>query len=280
MLIMFCLDPTHPLYNGVVDIVSQRPGISVKELHEELEDKLKAKVTLQHLYRVVNRLTEEQVMLKKRGKLTLNLMWLGQVELFAKQAKQRLTQPGMQQTQLPLTPGTQVDMQCQTLSEVQATWYHMLVQIRTVTPPEDKEVFKYYSHAWWLNHEAEDHEDFYRRIAERGLVCYWLYGNDTYLDRRAARMHKDLFKSKIADRPPFPAEGYCINVHGEYVLECLFPQKISKHFESIFSSVESEKDFDSDVIRDVFTLKAPYVIKLRRDTSRARELADKIRRFF
>src|SRR5947209_7617063 len=86
---MIC--PTDILSTTVIDILAHTPSLTVAELKKKLEQR-KVKVTLQHVYRVVTKLEEGQVLLKHKKTVSLNLLWLSYVELFAHGAREKLLQ--------------------------------------------------------------------------------------------------------------------------------------------------------------------------------------------
>lgn len=272
---MFRLDPVHPLFDAIVDIVAKEPGIPVSRLHERLAKNGQA-VTLQHLYRTVRKLGDEQMLLKTKGGLRVNLLWLTYLEYFAEKTKRTLLEDAAERV-VPLKQRQRVTFKVDTLHEVQTLWNHLLIQLYRASP--QKYLFKYYSHAWWQLGKHTLDTGFYRKIKEKGVSCYWLYGNDTFLDREAAGKNKDLYASRIHPNAPFPKEGYNVNVYGEYVLECLFPEQIANHFALLFQA-RSRSEFDADLFSDVFALKGPYKVSLWRNERQAAPLRAKIGRPF
>lgn len=276
MLMMFTLDPLHPLFTAVLEAVSATPNMTVADLHVTLKRR-KESVTLQHLYRTVNRMVEEQILLKSGTTLSVNLMWLSYLQFFADRAKQTLLARGAQQV-FPLKPGERKTFKVDTLLDLQTLWNHLLVQLHKAVP--QKHLLKYYSHAWWqLGKHALD-PAFYKRIVESGVRCYWLFGNTTVLDRYAADLHDKLMDSRLVDDPPFPKEGYCLNVYGSYAFECLFPERITRHFDFVFHNITDPKQFDPEVYSDIFVLKEPLTLKVWNNEKQAAPLRAKIEQYF
>ncbi|MBP9750307.1 MAG: hypothetical protein KBC95_00495 [Candidatus Peribacteraceae bacterium] len=274
---MFTLDPASALFSAAIEVVARSPGISVGDLHHRLTDRGE-KVTLQHVYRLVNRLVDDRIFLKRKKALQINLLWLSNLELFAQEAKGRLLEVKELGSLADLPAGKRTQFSVRSVQEAQALWHHLLIQLNRIVPRDGERVLhKYYSHAWWLLKDEGD-LSFYMRIAERGVRCLWLLGSDTYLDRRAQDRVKGIFAIALSDRPPFPKEGYNLNVYGEYVLECVFPAAIAGHFESLFKSVESAKEWNPAVLEDIFRLRAPITVSVTRSAAKAKELAAKIER--
>lgn len=276
MLIVFKLDPVDDLCNAILRIVAEKPGITVADLHVALK-KAKQNVTLQHLYRRVNLLVDEEALLKQKGALTMNLMWLSYLTFFANKAKDELAKDAASQV-FPLKPGQRVSFPASTVGEVQTMWHHLLIQLHRVEPQTS--LYKYYSHAWWVWNTRTLDVNFYKKIYEKGVRCLWLYGGNTYLDRAAVKMHPGILESRIATDAPFPHDGYNLNVYGDYVFECTFPANIARHLELVFHSVKTSGQDDRVFVDDVFAMKGEFTVTVWRNPRLAADLRGKIGRYF
>ena len=70
------------------------------------------------------------------------------------------------------------------------------------------------------------------------------------------------FKVKYTEAPPFPKEGFCLNLLDDYILECLLPEAISKHFLYFFQTVTSLNEFNPEMFFDVFTMRARFKLSI------------------
>ena len=273
---MLTLDPLDPLCNAVVEILAKSPGITVAELKKKL-DQRKTAVTLQHVYRLLTRLGDAQVVLKHKKTLSLNLLWLSYIELFAQGAREKLFQNRDLPVLSNLREGARVSLTAHSLHEVQTLWHHLLIHLNALLPKDETRVLhKYYSHAYWLLRPDAD-SDFYREIAKH-VECHWLIGNETLPDLDVQRKYKSIFAIAVTDSPPFPAEGYLINVFGEYVIECVLPKSLSDHLALLFRSIRSAKDWKPELLESLFHLRAACTVTVWRSRKRADGLRAKIAR--
>ncbi len=269
---MFTLDPIHPIYSCVIEIVAVYPRITIGKLHEHLKRR-KIDISLAHLYRVVSRMTDAQVITKVKGELLINLMWVSYMEFIIERAK-KVTQ---NVSDFPLEPGKKRVYEARSLLDVEAVWNHVLIALYRTT--QEKQLYKYYSHAWWqLGRNAEE-LSFYKRLKEGGIDCHWVFGNDTFLDKAGAQRISEVFPAVTIKTPPFPSDGYNLNVYGEYVVECILPEKIAKHFSFFFGRVKSMKDFDNDLFLDIFAMQAPYKLTVWRNPAQADLLRKRLQEF-
>ncbi len=276
MLGMFRIGPTDHLYDTIIRMVSREPEISVADLHRALK-KSKTSVTLQHLYRKINTLVSEEIMIKRNSKLTLNLVWLSYMEFFATESRERLISDRTKAV-FPLKKGQRISFSASTIGDVQTLWNHLLIQLHRASP--QKQLYKYYSHSWWVWNKRTLDVNFYRKIYENGVRCLWLYGGNTLLDREAAQMYPDILDSCIAPDAPFPKEGYNLNVYGDYVFECIFPENIAKHLELVFRSIDSVTKEDKEFLDDIFTMRGDFTVTVWHNPQLASKLRTKIGRYF
>jgi hypothetical protein len=199
------------------------------------------------------------------------------MEYFASEAKNVL----LKNTALsvfPLKKGKRMSFTVDTMSGVQTLWHHLLIQLHRMAPQE--KLYKYYSHAWWVWNKHTLDIAFYKKIYSRGVRCLWLYGGNTYLDRAAVTMYPDLLDSRISLDAPFPANGYNLNVYGDYVFECVFPPHIARHLELVFTSVTSQSKENLAIIDDIFAMQADFTITVWNNPPLAAKFQKQIERYF
>jgi hypothetical protein len=277
---MFCFDPSNALHNAILELVAESPSLSVRELHRRIVEKKHHPVTIQHLYRTLHRLIDAQILVKDRARLTLNRVWLGQLGLFANQASLALERDEISTIALPLRSGQSVTIRTDSLRSLQAMWYHTLARLYAHQKKQPTEIAKYYSHAWWILDDLDDTQKFIRSVANLGISCSWLIGNTTPLDREAVERFAKVCSIRCAEKTPFPLEGYCVNVLGEYILESIFPKAAALQFKLLFADTKTDRHESIALLRELSLMKAPYMLKLWRNKDRAEEIAAKVKRYF
>ncbi len=266
MRIMFLLDPVHPIYSTIVEVVSINPRVSIADLHSILKKKMRMSVSLAHLYRIVTRMIDTQILIKVHGEIMLNLMWVSYVGFIMQRAGKIASHSGG----IVLKEGEKRVFEAHSLFEVEAIWNHILVSLYGML--RQKKLHKYYSHAWWqFGTNAED-AAFYRTLKEKGIECRWIFGSNTFLDREAAKSLNATFEAVVVKHPPFPEDGYSLNVYGDYIVESLLPESIAKHFSLFFSGVKSMKDFDQALFTDLFLMRGKYKVTVWRNPKQAQLL--------
>ncbi len=78
------LDPLHPLFSAIIDIVAHRTGVTMKELSKDLRAR-RMPVSVPTLYRTVGQMISAGVLIRDEGSLAFAPTWLSeQRALFGK----------------------------------------------------------------------------------------------------------------------------------------------------------------------------------------------------
>ena len=116
MRMMFTIDPIHPVYSAVIEVLSIFPRMTVADLRTQLKKSMKIDISQAQLYRIVTRMVETQLLLRVDGRLSLDLMWMSYVEFIAGRAK-RILQHG---DEFPLQPGQKRKYEANSLLHMEA----------------------------------------------------------------------------------------------------------------------------------------------------------------
>lgn len=275
---MYSILPLQPLHGAIVASLAEEPGLTMEELQKRVQNRAGTDTSLQHIYRIVTKLTEAQIIMRQDGRVFLNLMWLSSMSQFAEQASQRTLQVYDAGERLPLDEGQRIILNVHSLQEIEVLWNQVLVRLYGIL--HTKILHKYNSHAWWQLRDDSVDTGFYGKLAERGIRCTWLFGNNTALDQEAAQKLNTVFRSAITEKPPFPTAGYNMTVYGDYILECLFPQSTCEYFEHLFQSEAYRKSLDENLLRKFFNTREDFHITLWRNAHQASILRSQIQHFF
>ncbi len=271
---MAVLDPLHPLQSSIVELLAEQPGVDVSTLHGLLAER-HVDASIQNLYRTVAQLVEAQVLLREKGKLSLNLVWASHLVRFSDTVRRRYLDEGDGVVELPRKDGEKRDFTAESLAALDPVWNHVIAKIIEQAP--EQEWYEYDSHPLHLLGMTETETRLYAGMGPRG---HRLYGNDTFLDRHATRMAGAVGECVIAERTPFPKEGYILWVCGDYVVDCVLPEELSRHFAFFFRTVESASQFDPALFADVFRMKARCRLAVWKSAKEAELLRLKMRPFF
>lgn len=272
---MPALDPVHPAYNDIVDALAKKPGLSVAELHGQLgkSKNRESRVTVQHLYRLVGRLSEDGVVRRVDGRLSLDDAWVGQLSSFAENAKRIAAAAARTVQVFPLPPGETRRFEAGSARDALALWNDLLLKMHRASPQSVFTVSA--AHAWWALPPLDAAADAMRTVSAAGVWCGVLLHGDTLLDRRAAAVTEP-FEVRVAGKPQ---EAAILAAVGEHVLECLLPAPSLRLFDFVFSSAGEDLP-DGRLLEDICDQRAECAVTLARNRRKATDAAAGIAKFF
>ena len=276
---MTAIDPLHPLQSSILETLAVKRDLTIVELRTYLQNQHDQSVSMPNLYRIVSQMVEKQVLVKEKGKLSLNLIWIPHMLGFAENAKKTYLAAGDDVLELPKKDGEHREYAADSLIGLDPIWSHILIAFTKL--PQPLPWYAYNSHPWYSLGMRDTEQRVYESIVAQGMECHMLYGNDSFLDRYGDKLIRvPRFHTHLATDTPFPKEGYALWVCNDYMLECVFPEAIARHFAFFFQTVRTIKQFDPELFSDIFAMKARCKIRVRRDKKEANRLRGIVGKYF
>src|SRR3990167_6094093 len=233
---MATLDPLHPLASAITEILSERSGLTMTMLRELLNTKHKLRPSIQNLYRTVGLLIDAQVLVKTKGKLGLNLVWVSHLRRLSDTVTDTYLSTDNALIELPTRQGERKEYSADSLAGLDPVWNHLLTAV--TDQPTDTDLYEYNSHPYFYISAPAMETRLYTNIIQRSIRRHLLHGKTTFLDRYGDRLASlDGLHTLCTDATPFPQEGYILQVYGDYVIECVLPASISDQFAHFFRTV-------------------------------------------
>lgn len=271
------IDPIHPLQSNILDVLAKNPDISVSVLHGILLKKNIA-VSVPNLYKVVADLIDNQLINKTKGNLSINLIWLLNLESFLNQAKNSVEKSAAPSLLFPSEDG-KTEIKTDSLRGLDALLIQIITKLLKLT--NEKVIYSYHSRPWWAL-SKQPIADFCQAVtANSDIETYMLHGNDSFLDKFGAGLiNNKKYHVTITDNPPFPKEGYVIASIDGYTLECKFPEELNKHLSLFFYSIKKIEQFDHKIFFDLFKKKLQFKITVKKNHAEADKIKQMIGRYF
>ena len=275
---MTSFDPLHPLHSAIIEILARRPGMTVVALHWELQE-CGLDASVPNLYRVIGQMVECQMLVKNKGKIALNLVWVSFIARFFTTVKQLYLSTSGEERELPSRDGERREFHADSLAGLDPIWNHLLTRLTEVS--KGGEWLEYASHPYFALSIPEMETRFYHGLKQRGISCRILHGNDTFLDKHGDKLVAlNAAETSIHLASPFPKEGYVLIVYADYVVECVLPEELARHFSFFFASVRSMEQFDPQLFAEIFRMKTKCKISVRKSARDAEALRRKFMPFF
>ena len=280
---MAVLDPLHPLQSAIIEVLSGAREITAAELLLKLRSGHGLEASRQNVYRTIGQLLERQVLVRSKGRLSLNLMWVTHLERLSETIREHYLDEGNQFQDLPRKEGEVRKFKAHSLLELDPVWNHALLELARVN--SGQLFYAYNAHAWYPVGMEQTELAMFRGLLQHGVSCRMLYGDNTFLDSYGLR--KALLAGVDAKAvphqelpPPFRPHDHIVWAAGGHVIECLLPEVLSRHFLFFFSVVQGIENFDSQLFADVFRLRAACSLIVRKASAEADEWRERIDALF
>lgn len=269
---MASFDPLHPLYSHIIESVAEVRSLSFDQLKEKLVSTGSAESSAT-LYRRVGELIEEQVLLRYKRKLSLNLVWVSHILRFSDVLRQNYADSS-KIVDLPRREGEYRDYKAGSLAALDPLWNNIHIELGMRFG--ERIWYGYNSRPWYQLGMPKTEQRLQESFVANGYQYYLLYGNDSALDRFGAKLFQVSGFSQAFGQPKeFRPHDQGIWAAGQYTLECIFPKKITDSFNDFFLKRDAVKSFSQSDFAAVFKMKAPCklrVKKSRRDADRIRNI--------
>jgi hypothetical protein len=177
--------------------------------------------------------------------------------------------------ELPVKDGEKKEFFAESLGALDPLWNHILRTVAGIY--KDAEWYEYNSHPWHFLGATETERRLYESLGPKG---HKMYGNDTFLDQYGVQFNAEGSDALIVPQSPFPKEGYSLWLCGDYIVDCVFPDVLSKHFSFFFQTVQSIEQFHPELFADIFRMKTRCRLLVWKSAREAALLRQKFEPFF
>lgn len=255
--------------------------MSVHELYTILQER-QIDISIANLYRMVQVLTDQYVLIKKAGRLQLHSSWITELQQLGQQLSQRMS--WHYHEILDLADGEQFVVRAATLLDIETQWVDIAMTLNLHAPARDW-YFWYNEHSYFTLGVPNIEADANQKFVKNALPIYGIIGSDTSLDRwcKEEQLKAQDNATNIvisADTVFKKTPGYCLNIYGDWVIELVLPLQVRSLCHMYFDNVQSIDLLDTEWYTSLFTLKNSYKLMIRRDASQAKKLKKVISSFF
>lgn len=262
--------------NAVLELLVRYQKLSVQELYQALDAQYMITISLPQLYKILQRMTKEYILVKKYGVIMLNTYRISQIEKDVETLKASVALPEKWEI---VKHGTTQYYTTWSINEQETVWIDLTAKILEHEKPTD--LYMYDSHLYYMLWFFDTWTRVYDpQLPDTGKMYYLLW-NDTFLDRYT----QSLAKSKrmyfhTSPEVNFTREWYSIRVLGNYIIEIFIPEALQHTFEDIYTYTNSLEEFNLDLYKWLFGIKTQTKFRVTHDKYRAQEIATYIKKFF
>lgn len=264
---------TNHYHDAIIKILVRYHNLSVQDLHAELK-KAQLKVSLPNLYRVVQTLIDQYVLIKKLGKLQLHHSWIMELQQLSQQLVSRSS--WNIDDVLGLIDWEKLVVKATSLIELETQRVDIVMSLNLHYPVNDW-FFWYNEHSYFTLGLTDIESDANQKLATNNVPIFGILGSDTPLDIRAKNKqleNKDWTRSIIIYPESIfeKTSWYCLNIYGDRIFEVILPAQVTNLFNIYFDNIQSYKKLDLNWYKSLFSLKDSFKLTIRRDAGQAKKL--------
>lgn len=259
------------LENLVVKLLTEaKVGLSALEILERVGKSWKA-YSRRGIYKELERLEREGVVLRSSGRYTLRLAWLLSLHNELEEMLKVARNPGLLKNFLP-TKGQEINVQCSDLVRWDRIWTQLMLSMHAVFPALP--MFIWNPRHWFNLTHPEINSTFARANETSKNLRYVIVGGRGWLDLRD-RKHLARNSTGFSHRvSPFEYDRtHYYWIIGDYVGISTLNAKTAASIENIYQSTKKSSDFDSSLVKKLLSQKCSGSVRC----SWAPEKAERLR---
>jgi len=278
-------NPNPPLESHVLDILSDRPRLTVKELYELFLQKSVRQISIQALYALIHKMIDQRILVKENQVLIIDASWIDALLQFSEKVKRVYLASDSPVTNIVLHPGEKRDFTFENAMAMDNFWMHALIVTsyfyRSNPHPTDHNVCVYNYHSWFEIAKTGQEQSLAESYEQTGMDYYLLSGSHLYLDKAV----KDTIITKgFHYKTIEPTASLGINQYftivGDVVFETKLPKYINELMEEIYTKVKNISEFDRQEILKIIQLPAKTVLTISHNKQRAKQFRETIKKYF
>lgn len=278
-------NPNPPLESYILDILSSRPRLTVKELYELFLQKSVRQISLQAFYSLIHKMIGQRILVKENQVLIIDASWIDALLKFSKKVERVYLDSGSPVTNIVLNPGEKRSFTFENVMAMDNFWMHALIvtsyYYQQNPHPTDHNVCVYNYHSWFEIAKTGQEQSLAESYEHSGMKYYLLSGSHLYLDKAV----KDTIDTKGFYYKTIEPAGvfginYYVTVVGDIIFETRLPKYIHELMEEIYVKVNNIAEFDKQEIIKIIQLPAKTILTITNNKKRAKQIREEIKRHF
>lgn len=253
------------------------PGQTAQDLRAKLAKNGK-EYSIRAVFKVLNQLQEEGIVLKVEGSYRLRLTWALQLVNFAEDVLERYEE-------LPLLEGiisseeTKFTWDFRDLRRVDDFW----IQIATLLfqHTEERSMYYWIRNAWFYLAHPEKDKQFQKVCKRNDNRIYMIVGDPGPIDEMVVKTAEEgVYHTSFASSPFDKEKKASLAVIGDYIITVQIAKKLREDLQELYKSIYAAGSFDLDAIRSLFAQRGKCSLHLEKNRRKAKRLLGQFRRHF
>lgn len=235
---------------------------TAKAFKSHLES-LGSPVTIQGVYKAINKLVAEGVLVKNKMRLVVSREWVEAL----------IEKLGGNTVELEMAEGEITTHQFMSLSQLDAYWKHRISTILATF--SNFPMFSYETHSIWvyLSDRKESEEKFFQSFEKNKRFAFFRVGGTTFGDREYKKKYaSEYLKIDTTDKRIL---GDHMSIVGDYIVTTKLEKAIEARIDEVFLEKQSESDIHES-LEKILSKKQKVKLSIERNKEKAKKYRKKI----
>lgn len=220
-------------------------------------------VTIQGIYKALNKLVSEGVLVKNRMKFVVSREWVEAL----------IETLGGTNADLEMSEGEITTHQFTSLNQLDAYWKHRISTILTAF--SSYPMFSYETHSIWvyLSDRKESEENFFKSFEKNKRFAFFRVGGTTPGDHEYKRKYAgEYLKVDTAEKRIL---GNHISIVGDYIITTKLEKNIEDHVDAVFLEKNTENEIQES-LEKILSKKQRVKLSIERNKEKAKKYRKRI----
>lgn len=224
-------------------------SLSAKEILEKLNDL--EKITKQALYKILNRLIFQEILVKHNQKYSLSRIWIQSMSDFILKTESLYGLNSEKIDFLNIKEGDKIEYSFKNAVDADKFWGHAF-DLFTDTIPKNQEITIYNQHQWFLIVRKDEELMLFDKIKKQEKYLKNYVSGKNFLDEYVRQyFDQERVKYETLSNPPFEANNYYVNIFGTKLIEVYLDEKTSEKLTYLYQNTHEFKDSIPEKIKKI-----------------------------
>ncbi len=264
----------------VVSLLVDEYPLTAKQITNKIKSKFGVSVTFQGVYKAINQLIKEGVLIKESKDIQISKGWITNARSFIDTLQRKYFEEKRAISRSAIGEDIQV-YYFDNLIALDKFWNNILENWLKDPNLKEEYLTQQSGHTWYVLGQLEEETSILHSIKEKNLKFYTLSEGNTFLDKWSGIYYKGqrVFYTTNKSRKNDPKNHYFI-VYADYIMESVYPEDLTKELDHIYENVKEITDLNLNELIRVLRKKTPLKITIMKNSILAKRLRKDILKHF
>lgn len=257
----------------IIEILSQKPRLTAKDLYEYFLAKYIHQLSVQGFYKILRKLLEQRIIVKENKLLSLDASWIYNLINFSNLLQKNYFGSQSNSINILLNEGESKNFNFDSVMEMDNFWTHALIivtQYYSLEKHTDKNAYVYLDHSWFQLIKTNQEKSLNYAYKQNNMQVFHLNRCGTFLDKLGLmQMDDPNYHWEVENLPEQNQYQMCI---GDYIFETKMPLIFFEELGKIYKNVTSLDQFLPKKLIGMASEKVKTILTITRSKTKAEEL--------